>query len=274
MSKVIFYKGLESQVESFMDSIKDDSTKANQFITFNMMMEQTKITLDSSVEEIISSLVTISSLINVTVFVPWMSMIRGSLKKYIDSNKIDLSYEVWEPEDDINIKHLSGETDEIYRTFPTDYTITYEDLVPKTETVLYLMPVRVATETLKNATQNSEFKIDVDTLRKLCNLDPKSRIGVSVPQLTVATWNEFFQMLEMAIASKQPVDKIYIEGNFNEEFIDRDEDDFFVTSIRRLNDNKIDCIWGKSLITIIESKAPSKDDEIPDVSNDVEVVKE
>lgn len=112
MSKIIFYKGLGTQITEFMESIKNDSEKANQFITFNMMKDQTKITLDSTPEEIVSSLVTITTLINVTVFVPWMSIIRGSLKKYIDANKIDLAYEVWEIEGtDSPITHLSGETD-------------------------------------------------------------------------------------------------------------------------------------------------------------------
>lgn len=278
MSKIIFYKGLGTQITEFMESIKNDSEKANQFITFNMMKDQTKITLDSTPEEIVSSLVTITTLINVTVFVPWMSIIRGSLKKYIDANKIDLSYEVWEIEGtDSPITHLSGETDNIYRSFPEDHNITIDDIVPKIETVLYIMPAAVATEKIKSANQKSEFKIDAETLKERCEIDASARLGVSVPQLTVATWNEFFTMLEMAI-DKQPVSKIYVEGNYNDEFCD--EDDFLVKSILQMVDGKIEVTRGKSLLTIItppddeENAAPVSTDDIPDVSDDVEVVKD
>lgn len=278
MSKIIFYKGLGTQITEFMESIKNDSEKANQFITFNMMKDQTKITLDSTPEEIVSSLVTITTLINVTVFVPWMSIIRGSLKKYIDANKIDLSYEVWEIEGtDSPITHLSGETDNIYRSFPEDHNITIDDIVPKIETVLYIMPAAVATEKIKSANQKSEFKIDAETLKEKCEIDASARLGVSVPQLTVATWNEFFTMLEMAI-DKQPVSKIYVEGNYNDEFCD--EDDFLVKSILQMVDGKIEVTRGKSLLTIItppddeENAAPVSTDDIPDVSDDVEVVKD
>lgn len=278
MSKIIFYKGLGTQITEFMESIKNDSEKANQFITFNMMKDQTKITLDSTPEEIVSSLVTITTLINVTVFVPWMSIIRGSLKKYIDANKIDLAYEVWEIEGtDSPITHLSGETDNIYRSFPEDHNITIDDIVPKVETVLYIMPAAVATEKIKSATQKSEFKIDAETLKERCEIDASARLGVSVPQLTVATWNEFFTMLEMAI-DKQPVSKIYVEGNYNDEFCD--EDDFLVKSILQMVDGKIEVVYGKSLLTIItpsddeENAAPISTDDIPDVSDDVEVVKD
>lgn len=278
MSKIIFYKGLGTQITEFMESIKNDSEKANQFITFNMMKDQTKITLDSTPEEIVSSLVTITTLINVTVFVPWMSIIRGSLKKYIDANKIDLTYEIWEIEGtDSPITHLSGETDNIYRSFPEDHNITIDDIVPKVETVLYIMPAAVATEKIKSATQKSEFKIDAETLKERCEIDASARLGVSIPQLTVATWNEFFTMLEMAI-NKQPVSKIYVEGNYNEEFCD--EDDFLVKSILQMVDGKIEVVYGKSLLTIItpsddeENAAPISTDDIPDVSDDVEVVKD
>ena len=278
MSKIIFYKGLGTQITEFMESIKNDSEKANQFITFNMMKDQTKITLDSTPEEIVSSLVTITTLINVTVFVPWMSIIRGSLKKYIDANKIDLVYEIWEIEGtDSPITHLSGETDNIYRSFPEDHNITIDDIVPKVETVLYIMPAAVATEKIKSATQKSEFKIDAETLKERCEIDASARLGVSVPQLTVATWNEFFTMLEMAI-DKQPVNKIYVEGNYNDEFCD--EDDFLVKSILQIVDGKIEVARGKSLLTIItpsddeENAAPVSTDDIPDVSDDVEVVKD
>ena len=278
MSKIIFYKGLGTQITEFMESIKNDSEKANQFITFNMMKDQTKITLDSTPEEIVSSLVTITTLINVTVFVPWMSIIRGSLKKYIDANKIDLSYEVWEIEGtDSPITHLSGETDNIYRSFPEDHNITIDDIVPKIETVLYIMPAAVATEKIKSANQKSEFKIDAETLKEKCEIDASARLGVSIPQLTVATWNEFFTMLEMAI-DKQPVSKIYVEGNYNDEFCD--EDDFLVKSILQMVDGKIEVTRGKSLLTIItppddeENAAPVSTDDIPDVSDDVEVVKD
>lgn len=278
MSKIIFYKGLGTQITEFMESIKNDSEKANQFITFNMMKDQTKITLDSTPEEIVSSLVTITTLINVTVFVPWMSIIRGSLKKYIDANKIDLAYEVWEIEGtDSPITHLSGETDNIYRSFPEDHNITIDDIVPKVETVLYIMPAAVATEKIKSATQKSEFKIDAETLKERCEIDASARLGVSIPQLTVATWNEFFTMLEMAI-DKQPVSKIYVEGNYNDEFCD--EDDFLVKSILQMVDGKIEVVYGKSLLTIItpsddeENAAPISTDDIPDVSDDVEVVKD
>lgn len=278
MSKIIFYKGLGTQITEFMESIKNDSEKANQFITFNMMKDQTKITLDSTPEEIVSSLVTITTLINVTVFVPWMSIIRGSLKKYIDANKIDLAYEIWEIEGtDSPITHLSGETDNTYRSFPEDHNITIDDIVPKVETVLYIMPAAVATEKIKSATQKSEFKIDAETLKERCEIDASARLGVSVPQLTVATWNEFFTMLEMAI-DKQPVSKIYVEGNYNDEFCD--EDDFLVKSILQMVDGKIEVVYGKSLLTIItpsddeENAAPISTDDIPDVSDDVEVVKD
>lgn len=278
MSKIIFYKGLGTQITEFMESIKNDSERANQFITFNMMKDQTKITLDSTPEEIVSSLVTITTLINVTVFVPWMSIIRGSLKKYIDANKIDLAYEIWEIEGtDSPITHLSGETDNIYRSFPEDHNITIDDIVPKVETVLYIMPAAVATEKIKSATQKSEFKIDAETLKERCEIDASARLGVSIPQLTVATWNEFFTMLEMAI-NKQPVSKIYVEGNYNEEFCD--EDDFLVKSILQMVDGKIEVVYGKSLLTIItpsddeENAAPISTDDIPDVSDDVEVVKD
>lgn len=278
MSKIIFYKGLGTQITEFMESIKNDSEKANQFITFNMMKDQTKITLDSTPEEIVSSLVTITTLINVTVFVPWMSIIRGSLKKYIDANKIDLAYEIWEIEGtDSPITHLSGETDNTYRSFPEDHNITIDDIVPKVETVLYIMPAAVATEKIKSATQKSEFKIDAETLKERCEIDASARLGVSVPQLTVATWNEFFTMLEMAI-DKQPVSKIYVEGNYNDEFCD--EDDFLVKSILQMVDGKIEVARGKSLLTIItpsddeENAAPISTDDIPDVSDDVEVVKD
>ena len=283
MSKIIFYKGLGTQITEFMESIKNDSEKANQFITFNMMKDQTKITLDSTPEEIVSSLVTITTLINVTVFVPWMSIIRGSLKKYIDANKVDLAYEIWEIEGtDSPITHLSGETDNTYRSFPEDHNITIDDIVPKVETVLYIMPAAVATEKIKSATQKSEFKIDAETLKERCEIDASARLGVSVPQLTVATWTEFFTMLEMAI-DKQPVNKIYVEGNykdeFNEEFCEPFEDDFLVKSILQMVDySKIKVVYGKSLLTIItppDEETPSTSTEdIPDVSNDVEVVKD
>lgn len=276
MSKIIFYKGLGTQITEFMESIKNDSEKANQFITFNMMKDQTKITLDSTPEEIVSSLVTITTLINVNVFVPWMSIIRGSLKKYIDANKVDLAYEVWEIEGtDSPITHLSGETDNIYRSFPEDHNITIDDIVPKVETVLYIMPAAVATEKIKSANQKSEFKIDAETLKERCGIDASARLGVSVPQLTVATWNEFFTMLEMAI-DKQPVNKIYVEGNYKDEFCD--EDDFLVKSILRMADWRIEVVYGKSLLTIItppDDETPSASTEdIPNVSNDVEVVKD
>lgn len=271
MSTVLFYtKDLEESVNNFMSSIQNDSSKAMKFVTFDQMSQRTKVTLESSATEVVSSIITFGTLISdVFIFVPWMSLIRGSLKEYIDTHEVDnIVYMMLSTEESkSSITLLSGESQNNIMVIP-ESGITYEMFVPNVKRVMYLIPSAKVEEDLKNVTPKSQVEFNnIALLRDTCKFEDTVNIGIAMPQLQIGTWNEMFKLIESSIETN-PVDAIYCESKSEEE-----TSDFFMRSIIKLVGYTIPVYYGERVFDIIEvdsEKSVSSDDEnIPSVEAEV-----
>lgn len=211
MSQIIFYTNeLEEAVNNFMTSIQDDQDKARRFITFDTMAQRTKVTLESSASEIVSSMVTLASVIEVNIFVPWMSLIRGSLKEYIENNNVEnVSYRIAIPEGEETPKLLSGETKEKHIIIIPGGGMDYTMFFPEAAKVLYLLPVSAAEELLKTATENTRVSVDLDTLKAKTDITTE-QVAISIPQLSTVSWVDLFKYLENDIKN-ETMEVVYVE---------------------------------------------------------------
>lgn len=263
MSRVIFYTSdLQESVDKFMESIQADQEKAKRFITFDQMSLRTKVTLESPAEVVVSSIITFASLINdIFIFVPWMSLIRGSLKETIDaSNVSDVTYSmITTSESRSSITLLSGETENNILVVPDNTELQYEMFVPTVKKILYLLKTSQVEELLSTVKPNAEIKFnDVNKLRVACELDDSITIAVSIPQLQVGTWIEMSKMLENALIN-DPVDVIYCETD--------DVNDFFMQMVCKSAPN-IQVKFGTRAFELVETPE-NAEEEIPSVEAEV-----
>lgn len=267
MSKVLFYTSeVAEKVSEFMLSIQGDQDKSRQFITFDQMAARTKVTLESSASEVVSSIVTFASLINdVNIFIPWMNLIRGELKTYIETNEIaDVTYQIIASSEGDIPTTLSGEVENTRILIPNDAAITYELFNPRMNTVLYVMKMSAVGEILSNITENSQISFTgLDNIKTACNIGENEQIGIAIPQLQVGHWSEMIGMLE-SLTKNSPVNAVYLELGENE------ETDFFMDTILNMIDKESTAvIKGERNFEITERAPEEKEEEIPTVEAEV-----
>lgn len=267
MSKVIFYTtDVAEKVTTFLSEIRFDDDKAKQFITFEQMAAKTKVTLESDPSEVVSSIITFASLIDgIIIFIPWMGLIRGTLKEYIDSHSVtDVTYQILS---DINedIPVLSGELDTTVIKVPTEAALVYELFNPTVKSVLYLMKTENVEEVLQNITEKSMITFSgIDNIKEVCGVKENEQIAIAVPQLQVGGWVEMIHMLE-SLTLVSPVNTIYLE-------LDEDDTpDFFINSILNTCDPSITVVRGVRNFEVGERDSDDEE-EIPTV--DAEIVSE
>lgn len=279
MSKILFYTpSLKDAVNSFMMEIQSEPEIARQYITFDQMSERTKVTLDSSANEVVSSIITITSVLNdVKVFVPWMSLIRGSLKTYIEEHNVSsdvVSYNILVSEGEEVPKLLSGETEDYVIKISDENKLTpdlFKPAEPLTHKILYIMKTSTAEEIIKNVTVNSRIEFtQFNKINDAFVFEEGSQIMVSIPQLQARLWTEMNTILESSLFA-EPIDGLYIDNV-------EEDDDFFITSIKKLVPETCKVVYGEKAFDIVEFKPEEEDtneattEDIPSV--DAEIVSE
>lgn len=274
MSKIIFYMpSLENEVNAFMSTVQANKDLASHYITFDQMSERTKVTLDSSANEIVSSIITITSVLNdINVFIPWMSLIRGSLKNYIDEHKLPsdvVSYKILANENDEAPKMLSGESEDYFIKVSTENGITAEMFNEPTTIIhhiLYIMKTSVAEDIIKNVTVDSRIEFThFNKINDAFTFEDDSQVMVSIPQLQARLWTEMNTILESSLFA-EPIDGLYIDNV-------EEDDDFFISSIKKLVPETCKVVYGDRAFNIVESK--TEEDTNKEASSDnVEIVSE
>lgn len=266
MSKVLFYTSeVAEKVSDFMLSIQGDQDKSRQFITFDQMAARTKVTLESSASEVVSSIVTFASLINdVNIFIPWMNLIRGELKTYIETNEIaDVTYQIIASSEGDIPTTLSGEAENTRILIPNDAAITYELFNPRMNTVLYVMKMAAVGDILSNITENSQISFTgLDNIKSACGIGDNDQIGIAIPQLQVGHWSEMVGMLE-SLTKNSPVNAVYLELGENE------ETDFFMDTVLNMIDKETTAIIKGERNFEITENVPEEKEEIPTVEAEV-----
>lgn len=255
MSKIIFYMpSLENDVNAFMSTVQSNKDLASHYITFEQMSERTKVTLDSSANEIVSSIITITSVLNdINVFIPWMSLIRSSLKNYIDEHKVPsdvVSYKILVNENDEAPKMFSGESEDYFIKVSAENGITAEmfnEPAPIVHRILYIMKTSVAEDIIKNVTVDSRIEFTYfNKINDAFTFEDNSQVMVSIPQLQARLWTEMNIILESSLFA-EPIDGLYIDNV-------EEDDDFFITSIKKLVPETCKVVYGEKAFDIVESK--------------------
>lgn len=284
MSKIVFYtENLTEKVNTFISNLRDeDSNNVNRFITYDMMSAQTKIGLDSSATgaiRIASSIITLATLIEINIFIPVKNteFVQDELSRVISEDKVDVACEVWKCPDETLSERESKITDNFTVVDIADQSdINVNRFYPPVKTVLYIMPTATSESKMREMNQNTEISVDINSLKDKCEFDTDVNVGVAVPQLVVASWSDIFKVFENVI-DKEPASKVYVEASSESEA----KADFFVRSVLDMCDDKtIPVVYGESLISITEKETTDNSEEekntseedIPDVSNDVEVI--
>lgn len=278
MSTIIFYtEQLQSNVENFVEDLrKNEPSKGNNFITFDEVSRQTKITFDSDEDEIVSAIITLTTMAaNIFLFVPYQSLIRSAVKSYIDKNSLNVTYKIYSVESDKKIKPLKGESDDIFVVKDSYETpLSYEEFVPRIRKVLYLLPTAVAKQRIKNATDKTIYTVDDVKLKQKLEIPEKDKIGIIIPQLSCASWIDLIESLNY-VFNESPVDYVYFASNdWNDH---HDINDFFMNMINTMlseditySSLPIPTIFGEDFINISEKQ---DDEEIPTVeAEEVNVV--
>lgn len=283
MSKIVFYtENLTEKVNTFMSNLRDeDNNNVNRFITYDMMSTQTKIALDSSATgaiRIASSIITLATLIEINIFIPVKNteFVQDELSRVISEDKVAVTCELWKSPDEALSERESRITDNFTVVDIGDQSdINVSRFYPPVKTVLYIMPTAASESKMREMNQNTEISVDINLLKDKCEFDADVNVGVAVPQLVVASWSDIFKVFENVI-DKEPASKVYVEASSESEA----KADFFVRSVLDMCEDKtIPVVYGESLISITEKETTddseeekNTSEEIPDVSNDVEVI--
>lgn len=283
MSKIVFYtENLTEKVNTFISKLRDeDNNNVNRFITYDMMSAQTKIELDSSATGAIrtaSSVITLATLIEINIFIPVKNTesVQEELSRVISEDKVDVTCELWKCPEETLSERESRITDNFTVVDIEDQSdINVGRFYPPVKTVLYIMPTAASESKMREMNQNTEISVDINSLKDKCEFDTDVNVGVAVPQLVVASWSDIFKVFENVI-EKEPASKVYVEVSSESEA----KADFFVRSVLDMCEDKtIPVVYGESLISITEKETTNDSEEekntsedIPDVSNDVEVI--
>ena len=220
MAKIIFYNTTdEEKVNKFMESLNDGERREEQFITFGMLSARTGITAESKSASVVSAIISVITMVNANIFVPFTEHIEDEIVTYVNTNKdsmapIEFFY--------INEK---GWKDSTNIELSKDEDIRYTMFVPKTVSILYLSTINSIEKTVQDITPTkSRFVFDMPRIKELTKIDDDTRIALAFPQITAASSLEFTKILEDALKIN-PVDIIIFEE-------DEHGLDFFLRMVR------------------------------------------
>lgn len=210
MAKIIFYNtAVEEKVNRFMESlINDGERREEQFITFEMLSARTGITTESKSSAVVSAIISVITMVNANIFVPFIERIEDDIVTYVNDNKdnmvpIDFFYINSEGCDDSTTIELKD-----------DEEIRYTMFVPKTVSVLYVATLDRIEKSVQNISPKSRFMFDMPRIKELAKIDDDTRIALAFPQITASSSLEFTKILEDALKTN-PVDVIIFEEDEN-----------------------------------------------------------
>ena len=224
MAKIIFYNTtIEEKVNKFMASLNDGERREEQFITFDMLSARTGITVESKASSVVSAIISVITMVNANIFVPFIEYIEDEIVTYVTNNKdsmapIEFFY--------INAK---GSDDSITIELKADEEIRYTMFVPKTVSVLYVSTINSIEKSVQNISPKSRFMFDMPRIKEIAKIDDDTRIALAFPQITASSSLEFTKILEDALKIN-PVDVIIFEE-------DKNGLDFFLRMIRNAAPN-------------------------------------
>ena len=220
MAKIIFYNTTdEEKVNKFIESLNEGERREEQFITFGMLSARTGITAESKSASVVSAIISVITMVNANIFVPFTEHIEDEIVTYVNTNKdsmapIEFFY--------INEK---GWKDSTNIELSKDEDIRYTMFVPKTVSILYLSTINSIEKTVQDITPTkSRFVFDMPRIKELTKIDDDTRIALAFPQITAASSLEFTKILEDALKIN-PVDIIIFEE-------DEHGLDFFLRMVR------------------------------------------
>lgn len=226
MAKIIFYNtSIEEKVNKFMASLNDGERREEQFITFDMLSARTGITTESKASSVVSAIISVITMVNANIFVPFIEYIEDEIVTYVTNNKdsmapIDLFY--------INSKGCDNSTT---IELKDDEELRYTMFVPKTVSVLYVSTLNRIEKNVQNITAKSRFMFDMPRIKEIAKIDDDTRIALAFPQITASSSLEFTKILEDALKIN-PVDIIIFEE-------DENGLDFFLSIIREAAKNLV-----------------------------------
>ncbi len=209
MAKIIFYNTtLEEKVNKFMESLNDGERREEQFITFNMLSARTGITTESKASSVVSAIISVITMVNANIFVPFIEYIEDEIVTYVTNNKdsmapIELFY--------INAK---GSDDSTTIELKDDEELRYTMFVPKTVSILYVSTLNRIEKAVQNISPKSRFMFDMPRIKELAKIDDDTRIALAFPQITASSSLEFTKILEDALKTN-PVDIVIFEEDEN-----------------------------------------------------------
>lgn len=209
MAKIIFYNtAIEEKVNKFMASLNDGERREEQFITFEMLSARTGITAESKASSVVSAIISVITMVNANIFVPFIEYIEDEIVTYVTNNKdsmapIEFFY--------INAK---GSDDSTTIELKDDEEIRYTMFVPKTVSVLYVSTLDRIEKSVQNISPKSRFMFDMPRIKELAKIDDDTRIALAFPQITASSSLEFTKILEDALKIN-PVDVIIFEEDEN-----------------------------------------------------------
>jgi hypothetical protein len=209
MAKIIFYNtAIEEKVNKFMASLNDGERREEQFITFDMLSARTGITAESKSSAVVSAIISVITMVNANIFVPFIEYIEDEIVTYVTNNKdsmapIEFFY--------INEK---GSDDSTTIELNDDEEIRYTMFVPKTVSVLYVSTLNRIEKAVQNISPKSRFMFDMPRIKEIAKIDDDTRIALAFPQITASSSLEFTKILEDALKIN-PVDAIIFEEDEN-----------------------------------------------------------
>ena len=209
MAKIIFYNtAIEEKVNKFMESLNDGERREEQFITFDMLSARTGITVESKTSSVVSAIISVITMVNANIFVPFIEHIEDDIVTYVTNNKdsmapIEFFY--------INANGCDGSTT---IELDDDEEIKYTIFVPKTVSILYVSTLNRIEKAVQNISPKSRFMFDMPRIKELAKIDDDIRIALAFPQITASSSLEFTKILEDALKTN-PVDVIIFEEDEN-----------------------------------------------------------
>ena len=225
MAKIIFYNtAVEEKVNKFMNSLfNDDEHREEQFITLDMISGRTGITTESKSSAVVSAIISVITMVNANIFVPFIERIEDDIVTYVNDNKDNMA-----PIDFFYI-NSEGCDDSTTIELKDDEELRYTMFVPKTVTVLYVSTIERIEKTVQNISSNSRFIFDMPRIKELASIEDDARIALAFPQITASSALEFTQILNDAL-KVNPVDIVIFEES-------ESENDAFIDMVREASKN-------------------------------------
>lgn len=214
MTKIIFYNpNLEEKVNKFIDSLNQPiDPKKEQFITFDMISARTGITIESETSSIVSAIISVISMVNANIFVPFIERIEKDIITYVNRNKDNIN-----PIDFFYI-NSEGFKDSINIELTEDKELEYTMFVPKIVSILYIAPTSRIEKEIMQLTPNSRFVFDIARIKEEAKIEDDTRIAMAFPQIAVSSTITFCKVLEDTLRVN-PVDLII----YDHEGVDHDD---------------------------------------------------